>query len=210
MDQQHPQLGQRRRRLPGADGRGSGRHVGRADLHPRIRQHLRQRRQCRGHGDLQRGGRHHRLPAAGAGLCRHRESGGLHGRHEHDHDGVQLHGGGGRLGPERRRDRGEQAHRRHDLRHRQHHHQRRPHPQLRVDRRRAQGRRHPPDARHHRRRCADDVDRRHAGDPDVQRDHQRGRSEQDRHRDRGGATSRQRARRTSWLEPRSNSTSAPS
>ena len=35
-------------------------------------------------------------------------------------------------------------------------------------------------------RCADDVDRRHAGDPDVQRDHQRGRSEQDRHRDRGG------------------------
>ena len=40
------------------------------------------------------------------------------------------------------------------------------------DRRRAQGRRHPPDTRHHRHRGADDVDRRHDGDPDVQRGHQ--------------------------------------
>ena len=45
------------------------------------------------------------------------------------------------------------------------------------DRRRPHGRRHPPDARHHRHRCAEDVDRRHGGDPDVQRGHQRGQSE---------------------------------
>ena len=45
-----------------------------------------------------------------------------------------------------------------------------PRPRRRGDGRRSQGRRHPPDARRHRRRCADDVDRRHAGDPDLQRD----------------------------------------
>ena len=44
----------------------------RADLRPRRRQHLRHRRRRRGDGDLQRGGGHHRHPAAGAGLCRHR------------------------------------------------------------------------------------------------------------------------------------------
>ena len=37
-------------------------------LHPRLRQHLRHRRQCHGDGDLQRGGGHHRRRAAGAGL----------------------------------------------------------------------------------------------------------------------------------------------
>ena len=54
--------------LPGADGRRPGRLVGRPDLRPRIRQHLRDRRRGRGDGDLRRGGRHHRHPAAGAGL----------------------------------------------------------------------------------------------------------------------------------------------
>ena len=39
-----------------------------SDPHPRHRQHLRHRRRGRGDGDLRRGGRHHRLPAAGAGL----------------------------------------------------------------------------------------------------------------------------------------------
>ena len=81
----------------------------RSHLH-RHHHHLRHRRRGRGDGDLQRGGRHHRHPAARAGLCRHPETGRLRSRHEHDHDGVQLHGGGGRLGPERHRDRGEQAH----------------------------------------------------------------------------------------------------
>ena len=42
------------------------------------------------------------------------EGGRLRDRHGHDHDGLQLHGVGERLGPERRRDRGEQADRRHD------------------------------------------------------------------------------------------------
>ena len=61
-----PHLGRRRRRLPGADGRPPGRLVGRADLRPRIRQHLRHRRRCPGDGDVRRGGGHHRHPAAGA------------------------------------------------------------------------------------------------------------------------------------------------
>ena len=39
----------------------------RPDLHPHLRR-LRPRRRCRGDGDLRRGGRHHRHPAAGAGL----------------------------------------------------------------------------------------------------------------------------------------------
>ena len=56
---------------------------------------------------------------------------------------------------------------------------RRPRPRRGGDRRRAEGRRHPPDARHHRQRGADDIDRRHAGDPDVQRGPQRFRSRQD-------------------------------
>ena len=82
---------------------------------------------------------------------------------------------------ERRRDRGEQAHRRHHHGHRQHDHRRQPHPHRGHDRRRPQGRRHPPDARHHRQRCADDVDRRHEGDPDLQRDHQLRYSKSDHH-----------------------------
>ena len=44
------------------------------------------------------------------------------------------------------------------------------------DRRRAQGRRHPPDARHHRHRCADDIDRRRDGVAGVQRGHRSGQS----------------------------------
>ena len=63
-----PHLGRRRRGLPGADGRGPGGLVGRADLRPRHRQHLRDRRHGHGDGDLRRGGRHHRHPGAGAGL----------------------------------------------------------------------------------------------------------------------------------------------
>ena len=88
---------------------------------------------------------------------------------------CSLHGGRKRLGPERHRDRGEQAHaqRRHHHGHRQHDHQRQPRPRRGGDRRRSEGRRHPPDTRHHGRQCADDVGRRHEGDPDVQRDHQR-------------------------------------
>ena len=112
-------------------------------------------------------------PQLELGLCRHRESGGLHHRHEHDHDGVQLHGGGGR----RRLPNGVAiAANKLTLNggtiygHRQHDRQRRPRPRRGLDRRQPQGRRHPPDARHHRQRCADDVDRRHAGDPDVQRE----------------------------------------
>ena len=50
-----------------------------------------------------------------------------------------------------------------------------------LDRRRAQGRRHPPDTRHHRQRGADHVDRRHEGDPDVQREPRRFQSHQGRH-----------------------------
>ena len=57
----------------------------------------------------------------------------------------------------------------------------RPRPRRGGDRRRAEGRRHPPDARHHGRRCAEDVDRRHEGDPDVQRDLKPGRSDPDHH-----------------------------
>ena len=115
---------------------------------------------------------------------------------------------GGRLGPERRRDRGEHAHRRHDLRHRQHDHHRRPRPQRRGDRRRAHGRRHPPDARHHRQRCADDVDRRRDGVAGVQRGHRRGRRTKITIGIGRGNSRRQRARRA-WLEPRSlNSPSA--
>ena len=90
--------------------------------------------------DLQRGGGHHRRPAARAGLCRRAENGKLRRRHEHDHDGVFPHGGRERLGPERHRDRGEQAH----VQRRRHHAQRRrqdrrPDPQRRGDRPRAQG-----------------------------------------------------------------------
>ena len=64
--------GQRRRLLHRPDGdqslRPPGGLVGRVDLRPRSRQHLRHRRRGRGDGDLRRGGRHLRLPAAGAGL----------------------------------------------------------------------------------------------------------------------------------------------
>ena len=64
--------GQRRRLLHRPDGdqslRRPGGLVGRPDLRPRSRQHLRHRRRGRGDGDLRRGGRHLRLPATGAGL----------------------------------------------------------------------------------------------------------------------------------------------
>ena len=103
-------------------------------------------------------------------------------RHEHDHDEVHLHGRSGRLGHGRYRDRGEQADRRHDPRHRRRDRDGRPRPQRGRGRQRPQGRRHPPDARHQRRQCAYHVDdRRHAGDPDVQRGDQRGGSRQDHH-----------------------------